>query len=505
MGRGYPPDQYNMATQERYDHQINLRRFLPLDENVKWLPPEAKDCGHVSDKSDAWSLGCLIFNLMYCGFSNESDLTTAMNMIRGSGGISHETMEVLKKVYPEALIELVEGMIATDANSRTGIKEASQNDYVKSVMDRYDVQRKLRRQRLERQLCECNIPYEHGLSTMLHYLVDQLEHENCVEGVLSWIAETQCCNEASTHPLLPLHVWRIFLVHHENPAIVQHGLAILAHCTSVGEMRLQAARAVAVDGGVEDPTSAEFYDTLIDNSTCWNETSLALVSKLAKCHVDSIQVHVNVLVLLEAILCPLELSNVELESQLAYWSKCRVIMRKVCEMDYPEMITKALMRVHMGHANILRIALAVLWKLSIDHVNARRFIAMDAFKLVYDAMFYFPKHPGIINQGALCLAALVSQRTLKEETITSVDIVPLLLNSIHAFCFFSDICYNLFYAVSAIINRSAELVLRFVQPRLKDCRRGLVALMFKAYSTHRDDNRVLGILVGILQVVMANG
>ncbi|VDM22839.1 unnamed protein product [Hydatigera taeniaeformis] len=317
-----------------------------------------------------------------------------------------------------------------------------------------------------------DIPYEYGLSTILHYLVDQLEHENCVEGVLSWIADTHCRNEASTDPLLPLHVWRIFLVHQENPAIVQHGLAVLAHCTSVGEMRLQAARPVAADSGVEDPTSAEFYDTLIDNSTCWNEASLALVSKLANRHVENIQVHVNVLVLLEAILCPLELTNLELESQFIYWSKCRTIFRKICEMDYPEMITKALKRVHMGYANILRIALAVLWKLSIDHVNARQFIAMDAFKLVYDVMFYFPKHPNIINQGALCLAALVSQsmfsrpldnrlesvdkKQLNEETITSIDVVPLLLDSIYTFCFFSEICYNLFFAVKAIINRSGE-------------------------------------------------
>lgn len=475
-----------------------------IDENFKWLPPEAKDCGHVLDKSDAWSLGCLITKLMYCGFSNEPDITTVMNTVRGSGEISREMVEVLKKVYPETLIELVKGMILKDVNNRTGIREAFQSDYVQSLMDRYDAHRKLRRQRLEKQLCECNIPYEHGLSAMLHYLVDQLEHENCVEGVLSWIAETQCRNEASTNPLLPLHVWRIFLVHQENPVIVQHGLAILAHCTSVGEMRLQAARPIAADGGVEDPTSAEFYDTLIDNSTCWNETSLALVSKLAKRHMDSVQVHVNVLVLLEAILCPLQLTNLELESQLAYWSKCGAIIRKICEMEYPEVITKALMRVHMGYANILRIALAVLWKLSIDHVNAKRFIAMDAFKLVYDAMFYFPKHPGIINQGALCLAALASQRSMREETVTSIDVLPLLLDSIYAFCFFSDICYNLFYTASAIINRSAEQVLRFVRPRLKDCRRGLVALIFKAYSVHRDDDRVLSILVSILKVVMAN-
>lgn len=33
---------------------------------------------------------------------------------------------------------------------------------------------------------------------------------------------------------------------------------------------------------------------------------------------------------------------------------------------------------------------------------------MGAFKLVYDIMFYWPKHLEIVNQGALSLAALSS-------------------------------------------------------------------------------------------------
>ena len=201
---------------------------------------------------------------------------------------------------------------------------------------------------------------------MLRCLGDQLEHENCVEGVLDWIAKTHCRDGASTDPLLPLHIWRIFLVHQDNPKIVEYGLSILTHCTSVGEMRFQAPRLISVEEGNADPASAEFYDTLIDNSTCWNETGLALVCKLANKHLYSLEVHLNILVLLETIFCPLELTDLELDSQIAYWSKYETIFRRVCEMDYPQIITKALMRVHEGHANLLRIALAVMWKLCID-------------------------------------------------------------------------------------------------------------------------------------------
>lgn len=213
------------------------------------------------------------------------------------------------------------------------------------------------------------IPYEHGLSAVLHYLGDELENENCVEAVFAWIASTHCKNGASTDPLLPLHVWRVFLVHQENASIVQNGLEILTHCTSVGEMRLQAARPISDEEGNTDRTSAQFYDTLIDNSTCWNEKSLRLISDLAKRHIENLGVHKNVLVLLETVFCPLSIPDLTQEAQLAYWSTHGTFMREVCKMGYPEIITKALMRVHDGNATILRIALAVMWKLCIDCKN----------------------------------------------------------------------------------------------------------------------------------------
>ena len=217
-----------------------------------------------------------------------------------------------------------------------------------------------------------NIPYEHGLKAMLRFLGDELENENCVEGVLEWIAKTHCRDGASTDPLLPLHIWRIFLVHQENPRIIQHGLTIMIHCTSIGEMRFESPRLITPEAGNDDPASAEFYDTLIDNSTCWNEKGLAFVCNLANKHLIYPEVHLNILVLLEAVLCPLQLTDLELDSQIAYWSKYVTIFRSLCEMDYPQIIIKALMRVHEGHANLLRIALAVMWKLCIHRELERK-------------------------------------------------------------------------------------------------------------------------------------
>lgn len=185
-----------------------------------------------------------------------------------------------------------------------------------------------------------------------------------MEGVLAWIAQTQCRNRASTHPLLLLYIWKIFLIHDENPAIFEHGLEILIHCTSIGEMRLQAAAPITSKN--DGPVSPELFNTLRNNSTFWNESSLALISRLAKRHSDYLRVHEKVFILLEVIFCPSKVSSLTQEVQLAYWSKYGPVYRSICDMDYPELIIKALRRVHVGYANILRMALAIMWKLCID-------------------------------------------------------------------------------------------------------------------------------------------
>ncbi|VDO04434.1 unnamed protein product [Rodentolepis nana] len=347
-----------------------------------------------------------------------------------------------------------------------------------------------------------NIPYDKGLSAVLRYLGDKIEHENCVEGVLDWIAQTQCRNGASTHPFLPLLTWKVFLVHNENPKIFQYGLEILIHCTSVGEMKIQAPDPPS--SRAEQPTSQEICDAVINNSIYWNENTLNLISELARRHSEHLKVHERALALLEAIFCPLRTNDLTQEARLTYWSKYSLIYRSVFKMVYPELIIRGLMKVHDGFPDILRIALSTMWKLCIDEENSKKFLEMDAFKLVYDVMYYWPKHPEIINQGALSLTALSSSRWMIEDILMQYDIPTLLLNSLDTFCLYNEICYNLFYTVGSIINHSAEQVLRFVRPGAIMKEKNLIALILKAYSIHHDNDRIIGTLIKLISTIMAD-
>ncbi len=115
-----------------------------------------------------------------------------------------------------------------------------------------------------------------------------------------------------------------------------------------------------------DPSSTHYYESLIDNSTYWNDNTLEVVYKLAKRHMSAYFVHRNVLALLEAIFCPTRHIAIRRDTEQHYWQRYRDVFCKVTKMGFPVIILKALLKVHMGQADILRTGLAVLWKLCID-------------------------------------------------------------------------------------------------------------------------------------------
>ncbi len=56
-----------------------------------------------------------------------------------------------------------------------------------------------------------------------------------------------------------------------------------------------------------------------------------------------------------------------------------------------------------------------------------------------------------------------------------------------------------------ILPFSEEQVLRFVRPKIKDSKRGLIALVLKAYTVHSDNPRVIRVIVQILEVTLGYG
>uniref|UniRef100_A0A0X3P652 Protein kinase domain-containing protein n=3 Tax=Schistocephalus solidus TaxID=70667 RepID=A0A0X3P652_SCHSO len=422
------------------------------DDILIWAPPESLKCGEIVGKSDVWCLGFVLLHLMHCGTTCERDTLKLLKDAMKKGTIPKNIQNVLEEGYSPQLMHLVLRMIAPDVTERISIEELHAHEYIQALLEFTDSKRKLRRKRMMKPLSECNLPRTGGLRAMLNYLTDNIEHENCAAACLAWVAENACRADADVPDLLPLHVWRAIIVHNENSLVAEHALAILAHCTVVGKMHLEEAKSTASMG----PNETTFLETLIDNSTFWNANTFQMIYDLIEKHASVDRVLGNGFALLDAVLCPPGHISFQTKVENAFWVKHGKLSQKLCEMGFVDLILGALRKVREGISELMRPALAVLWKLSVDRKNAKRFIEKGAFVAVYNAMKAYPQHTGILNEAALCVCALASETALTEEALTDLDVSALLLTMVENFLNYPDLCHNALLAMNTILRRSAD-------------------------------------------------
>ncbi|BHF73234.1 JUN phosphorylation [Sparganum proliferum] len=347
--------------------------------------------------------------------------------------------------------------------------------------------------------CQGNLPCTGGLRAILNYLTDNIEHENCAAACLAWVAENACRAGADVPDLLPLHVWRAILVHNENSLVAEHALAILAHCTVVGKMHLEDAKSTASMG----PNETTFLETLIDNSTYWNANTFQMIYDLIEKHSSVDRVLGNGFALLDAVFCPPGHISFQRNVENAFWEKHGKLCQKLCEMGFVDLILGALRKVQEGISELLRPALSVLWKLSVDRKNAKSFIGKGAFVAVYDAMKAYPQHIGILNQAALCISALASETALTEEALTDLDVSALLLTMVENFLSYPDLCHNALLAMSTILHRSEKQALHFIHCVNMDNESKAIKCLDDIYRTHFDNLTIIEAVCSVADAMLS--
>nr|VZI34212.1 unnamed protein product [Spirometra erinaceieuropaei] len=403
------------------------------DVVLDWAPPESSRCGEIIGKSDVWCLGFVLLQLMHCGTTCEDDTLKLLKDAMKKGTIPKNIQTVLEEGYSPQMVQLVLRMITPDANERISIEELHAHEYTQALLEFTDSKRKLRKKRMMRPLSECNLPSTGGLRAILNYLTDNIEHENCAAACLAWVAENACRAGADVPDLLPLHVWRAILVHNENSLVAEHALAILAHCTVVGKMHLEDAKSTASMG----PNETTFLETLIDNSTFWNANTFQMIYDLIEKHASVDRVLGNGFALLDAVFCPPGHISFQRKVENAFWEKHAKLCQKLCEMGFVDLILGALRKVREGISELLRPALSVLWKLSVDQKQALHFIHcvnMDneskAIKCLDDIYRTHFDNLTIIEAVCSVADAMLSYDGIVEALVGELDKIKRLLKEI---------------------------------------------------------------------------
>uniref|UniRef100_UPI00398E6930 serine/threonine kinase-like domain-containing protein STKLD1 n=1 Tax=Pristiophorus japonicus TaxID=55135 RepID=UPI00398E6930 len=173
---------FTVATFINDEVKFKLRKKEKLKT---WMSPEALE-GHVSMKSDIWSLGCIILEMMTCSKLHEGHFHQLVNSIRSNWKNMDIIMEELQREkYTSNLCHIVQMMMEPHSVNRSTAKAMVERQYIKEAL--VICGSSLSGKKIS-PIGMYNVPYGQGVEKLLEYMQVQLESEEAQTTAMKYMA-----------------------------------------------------------------------------------------------------------------------------------------------------------------------------------------------------------------------------------------------------------------------------------------------------------------------------
>uniref|UniRef100_A0A5K4FAK1 non-specific serine/threonine protein kinase n=1 Tax=Schistosoma mansoni TaxID=6183 RepID=A0A5K4FAK1_SCHMA len=203
------------------------RRRLP--RYIEWCAPETSRF-EFTDKSDVWTLGCVITILIYikCLFKNKEIL--AVDQLKAKENVFHHLSSAEELETHKELFKLLSQMMKNNPSERISLNDLLDDLYVQVLMKHTNPEFIMRAKRCIVTAAEKPFPVNDTMEAKIKYLHDNWQHENCIEKAVVWFAENILNDKHInlTHRLSP-HLFDLMYLHQANLSIITSSLRILAY------------------------------------------------------------------------------------------------------------------------------------------------------------------------------------------------------------------------------------------------------------------------------------
>lgn len=100
---------------------------------MNWMAPEVLERPY-DERSDVWSLGCIILELATCGFLDQSQISSKLFQIKHSPQELEDVLKEVGKTYAKDLCQTIRTMLRRNFQQRPTMKELAELPYVKSCI-----------------------------------------------------------------------------------------------------------------------------------------------------------------------------------------------------------------------------------------------------------------------------------------------------------------------------------------------------------------------------------
>ncbi|XP_052222133.1 serine/threonine kinase-like domain-containing protein STKLD1 isoform X1 [Dreissena polymorpha] len=173
------------------------------DASMNYMAPEAASEGY-TEKSDMWSLGCVLFELVTALLYSQKEAIDKLQEIRKNPDVLDYVFEEISKHYSDALIQVLKAMLKVKSQQRTTAISLLSNKYIQACVEMSDSTQLEKRKRIQSASTKKSeivsvkssaedgrwpVPRGQGIFKVLEYIASLVDYEGCVRGALEYLLE----------------------------------------------------------------------------------------------------------------------------------------------------------------------------------------------------------------------------------------------------------------------------------------------------------------------------
>ncbi|XP_074655282.1 serine/threonine kinase-like domain-containing protein STKLD1 [Tubulanus polymorphus] len=417
--------------------------------SMNWMAPEVMERPY-DERSDVWSLGCIILEMTTCGFLDTNHMMSKLFELKSSQEVLEETLQEVSKTYSVELVSVIRAMLRRNFKQRPSSEELVEFPYVKDCLALSGSALAEQRKKSLGKGTGGPVPRGSGVAAIIKYLETERGHESCVKDGLEYLYEL-----SNNAPLNIDNSGKILIANLMKENIASKDI-LVSGCNVLQSMV---------------PAASE-------NDALFSDEIVLVVIQAMKAHGGSLRVQMA-----GAALLVEEAANDESCSPTALGGAVGVILDA--------------MRTFTKETTLLLSCTGALLSLSINENTCKLVTTEKGMQDVCNCMDLHKTNPELVASAAKVIAPLLIDDD-NLQLAKKLDLVPLLIEAIHNHFKEADVVEAACMALTDLIYADEEHAYLVLNCSRSHAYYDGIFEILKAYNEHKDNVKVIENIVTVI-------
>ncbi|CAH8489668.1 unnamed protein product [Schistosoma rodhaini] len=480
------------------------RRRLP--RYIEWCAPETSRF-EFTDKSDVWTLGCVITILIYikCLFKNKEIL--AVDQLKAKENVFHHLSSAEELETHKELFKLLSQMMKNNPSERISLNDLLDDLYVQVLMKHTNPEFIMRVKRCIVTAAEKPFPVNDTMEAKIKYLHDNWQHENCIEKAVVWFAENILNDKHInlTHRL-SLHLFDLMYLHQANLSIITSSLRILAYSIECEQLQSMSTCSRYPYEDVSNHSSSLLLSSsssyrLFKESNYFKNickiNNLYLVLVIMKKHLQYVNVQRLGLEFFKSLININYSTSINLDVIKDYLQTYNKIFKKIHTINLCHHLIELLN--YTTNKDMIKIGISYLWKFCIYEPIALQAADKNTLSITMQLMESNQFDCEIFTNGSMVIVSLLRINIVKRQITNCNKLIYLLLHGLIQFKNLPITIWNICLCLQVVISLSEYFALQFTdeveEDELKKEKKNGFDILYLIYNIHPDNTKVIEALL----------